>query len=279
MDRWSVGRVATGAGRGHRGWAPAIIAALVVVAVQTSLHQGLDEARPGAGESGASVPAPDIAPSAEAGSGARFLSGDADPSTAARWSRCSAIRWAIDPMNIDASGVDERAELQRWTSVVESLAAATGYRFTRVPVQRGSAGHRPGVLPAIAGIDIVVTYESADDPGGYRRPTLAKSRRVAESWLSWVEAGTGAKLATNGSVIMDYRDLATATASGEYAPDDRVALMAHEFGHVMGLAHDDDEQAAMFDEWLAGKGGLTAGDIAGLNELAGEPCANAGPGG
>jgi hypothetical protein len=175
-------------------------------------------------------------------------------------------------MNIGLSGVDEAEEIARWQSIVSSVADATGYRFDYVATERGRAGHRPGVLPAIAGFDIVITYESADDTGAFRRPTLAEPRRIAESWLSWSEDGTGSKLATGGSVIMDYRDLAETTASGQYWPADRVALMAHEFGHVMGLAHDEDESTAMFDEWIAGKGGLTPTDIAGLVVLAKEPC-------
>ena len=207
-----------------------------------------------------------------AGGEVRFLSGGSDPRTAARWSWCSPIRWTIDPMNIGLSGVDEAEEIARWQSIVSSVADATGYRFDYVATGRGRAGHRPGVLPAITGFDIVITYESADDTGAFRRPTLAEPRRVAESWLSWAEDGTGSKLATGGSVIMDYRDLAETTASGQYRPADRVALMAHEFGHVMGLAHDEDESTAMFDEWIAGKGGLTPTDIASLVVLAKEPC-------
>ncbi len=206
------------------------------------------------------------------GPGLEFLSGGSDPRTAARWSLCSPIRWTIDPVNIEASSVDASDEIARWRSVASSVADATGYEFDYVTAEPGLAGHRPGVLPSLDGIDIVITYESADDPGDYRRPTLAEPRRVAESWLSWVEDSTGAKLASTGSVIMDYRDLAEATTSGQYQPADRVALMAHEFGHVMGLAHDVDESAAMFDEWIAGKGGLTESDIAGLVELAKEPC-------
>lgn len=207
-----------------------------------------------------------------AGSGARFLSGGSDPRTAARWPLCSPIRWTIDPANIEASGVVVLDEIARWRSVAASVADATGYTFDYVAADAGVAGHPPGVLPSLDGMDIVITYESADDPGAYRRPTLAESRRVAESWLSWVEEGTGAKLAATGSVIMDYRDLAEATTSGRYQPADRIALMAHEFGHAMGLAHDADESAAMFDEWIAGKGGLTESDIAGLVDLAREPC-------
>lgn len=211
------------------------------------------------------------------GSGSRFLSGGSDPRAAARWSSCSPIRWTIDPVNIEASGVSDSDEIARWRSVVSSVADATGYKFDYVTAESGLAGHRPGVLPSVDGIDIVITYESADDPGDYRRPTLAEPRRVAESWLSWVEDGTGAKLASTGSIIMDYRDLAEATTSGRYQPADRVALMAHEFGHVMGLAHDEDESAAMFDEWIAGKGGLTESDIAGLVDLAKEPCSDLAP--
>lgn len=207
-------------------------------------------------------------------SGPEFLSGGSDPRTAARWSLCSPIRWTIDPVNIDASGVNSLDEIARWRSVVSSVADETGYTFDYVMAEPGLAGHRPGALPSVDGIDIVITYESAEDPGDYRRPTLAEPRRVAESWLSWAEDGTGAKIALTGSVIMDYRDLAEATTSGQYQPADRVALMAHEFGHVMGLAHDADESTAMFDEWIAGKGGLTESDIAGLVDLAAEPCSD-----
>ncbi|MFZ4487459.1 MAG: matrixin family metalloprotease [Candidatus Nanopelagicales bacterium] len=275
-----------GQGRGRRAWGPLILVPIMAVGMQVTVHSvSIDSG------AGSSVPAaiPGPSPSASilnralaeppivaAGPAVRFLSGDTDARTAARWSRCVPIRWTIDPMNIDASGVDESQEIARWTSVVDSFAAATGYRFDYVTSRRGDAGHRPGVLPAIDGIDIVITYESADDVGDYRRPTLDETRRIAESWLSWTEDGSGAKIATVGSVIMDYRDLSTTTSTRQYDPTDRMALMSHEFGHVMGLAHDEDESTVMFDEWTAGKAGLTPADIEGLVLLAEEPCPQAG---
>jgi hypothetical protein len=238
-------------------------------AAGSSVPAGIPGPLPGATTLNRALPEPPIVAASPA---VRFLSGDTDARTAARWSRCAPIRWTIDPMNIDASGVDESQEIARWTSVVESFAVATGYRFVYVTSRRGEAGHRPGVLPVIDGIDIVITYESADDLGGYRRPTLDESRRIAESWLSWEEDGSGAKIATVGSVIMDYRDLSATASAGQYAAADRMALMSHEFGHVMGLAHDEDESTVMFDEWTAGKAGLTPADIEGLVSLAEEPC-------
>ena len=201
-----------------------------------------------------------------------FLSGGNDPATAAHWSTCQPIRWTIDRTNIEASGVARQGEVGRWQRVVASFSDVTGYRLKYVATKPGRAAHEPGVLPTIDGVDIVITYESADDPGGYQRPSLADSRRVAESWLSWLEDGTGRKRATTGSVVMDYEDLAAATGTGGYDPEDRFALMAHEFGHAMGLGHDEDESTVMFDEWLAGKGGLTDADKATLRALAAQSC-------
>ncbi|CAB4931581.1 MAG: matrixin family metalloprotease [Actinobacteria bacterium] len=49
--------------------------------------------------------------------------------------------------------------------------------------------------------------------------------------------------------------------------EDRVGLMAHEYGHVMGLGHSSDPLSVMFMYWLAGRGDYTASDRLALVDL------------
>ena len=49
--------------------------------------------------------------------------------------------------------------------------------------------------------------------------------------------------------------------------EDRVGLMADEYGHLMGLGHSSDPRSVMFMYLLAGRGDYTASDRLALVDL------------
>ena len=112
------------------------------------------------------------------------------------------------------------------------------------------------------------------DATGYLDASLASDRQVATTVLKWLETPAGVKQTLAAWVSMDYSDLDILAQSRTYRPSDRIALMAHEFGHAIGLGHISDPSAMMFPAWLPKKKDFSPIDIAGLVQLAQQPCAD-----
>jgi hypothetical protein len=199
-----------------------------------------------------------------------FINGEKTAALSPRWPLSTPINWTVDPANIKASGAQAPAEIERWQRVIGFLAQATGYRFNYVPVRPGQAAHVPGAVPTIAGINVVITYENGD-----QRPGLLAAGVIAEASLTWLEtpadaSGWADRRAVAGAIIMDYPDLGAQGCGRWMTLEDRVGLMAHEYGHVMGLGHSSDPRSVMFPYWLAGRGDYTASDRLALVDLAGQ---------
>ena len=204
-----------------------------------------------------------------------FMSGGNDVAAAAHWPVCSAIKWTVDPMNIAASGARPAKEMARWQLAVDLTSAASGYLIVYVPAAAGAAAHPQDMgIPMVTGTDVVISYESATDQAGYQRSSLRNPRTVAETSLEWFDSGTGPKISILASISMDYADLSKLRKLGKYRVADRIALMIHELGHVMGLGHTSDRNSIMFTEWMGGSSRFSSADVDQLRALAQQPCSN-----
>jgi hypothetical protein len=204
-----------------------------------------------------------------------FMSGGNDVGTAAHWPVCTAITWTLDPMNIVASGARPSREIARWQSAIDAIATVSGYAFVYIPTVAGAAAHPQDMgIPMVTGTDVVISYESETDQGGYQRSSLRNPRTVAETSLEWFDSGTGPKISILASISMDYADLSKLRKVGKYRVADRIALMIHELGHVMGLGHTSDRNSIMFTEWMGGSSRFSSEDVDQLRALAQQPCSN-----
>jgi hypothetical protein len=183
--------------------------------------------------------------------------GDANEPVA--WDPCRRIRYVVNP---DGGPPGAIALVQQAIARVEQVSGL-GFEYA------GETGERPQwdspVIPIIAA----------------RNPVLvswADSTEVPQ--LAGDVAGIGGSVATNardgrrryvtGGVTLDANAFAQIDGQPDGAAEER-AIVLHELGHLLGLAHVSDQSELMNAENL-GLLDYGPGDLAGLAELGHGPC-------
>ena len=140
------------------------------------------------------------------------------------------------------------------------------------------------------GLELVVVGETGDrdffarrqEPYGDPPPVLVGWATDEEvEALSGDVAGLGGSTAVGaagarrfyetGSVVLDADTFGGLAAGGEREQAVAQAIVDHEFGHLVGLAHVDDDRELMYGDGVS-RSGWGAGDRQGLALLGGIAC-------
>lgn len=208
----------------------------------------------GAGEQGGSRAA---APPVRDGHGFRYLGHQSVGVAPITWSPCRAIHYVTRPAHMPTGG----AELLR--SAVDQVSAATGLRF----VDDGTADEAPSEDRAAYQPDrygdrwapVLVAWATPQEVPDFGVDV------AGEAGPAWVMTPSGDRAYVSGTVYLDAAKLAAAS------PAVARAVVLHELGHLVGLAHVDDRNQLMFPQ--AGTvPSYGAGDLTGLAALGRGAC-------
>lgn len=185
-----------------------------------------------------------------------------DPTAPVAYDPCRAIPVRINPAGAPPGGVrmvqDAMAEVSAATGLVLRYDGPSSdrpaWKSTFVPSILGHVRHRP-VLVAWATKDEVPRL--AGDVAGLGGSVPVKDRDGVVRYVT-------------GSVTLDRDAFAQIAMRPDGAAQMR-AIVLHEFGHVMGLAHVGDPRELMYDHNV-GRLDFGVGDRAGLAKLGNGPC-------
>jgi hypothetical protein len=186
---------------------------------------------------------------------------DGDPVT---WDPCDPVRFVVNSRLAPPGAPEILAE------AMARVSAATGLVFA----DAGPSDEPPPVGPT----------RPLRDPARYGEgwsPVLISWTDQTEvpaltefdgfAWVQWVPAEAGEAIHVSGNVELDVRDVAEMLSRGDR--EQVVALVMHELGHLVGLAHVPDTTEVMTDD----PGGIVAldwgtGDRYGLAALGHGEC-------
>ncbi|MEW1813021.1 peptidase M10A and M12B matrixin and adamalysin [Pseudarthrobacter phenanthrenivorans] len=127
---------------------------------------------------------------------------------------------------------------------------------------------------------------STNEPGGFQRKAFQPERygdRWAPVLIAWIDQSDQPKYAgythsqwfsvDGGNAIYETGEV-DLSVNPAYNGDDKyeLAVLKHEFGHLMGLAHDDDGDQLMTSKAIHQKYDYQPGDLAGLAILGQGKC-------
>ncbi|GIE74921.1 hypothetical protein Aph02nite_08710 [Actinoplanes philippinensis] len=185
----------------------------------------------------------------------------------ARWNPCGG---AIDyRVNLDRAPKGSLAEVK---TTFSRIAAATGLTFryagTTDVIPQANSGYR-GAYPA--GTEIVIAWAT---PGKHSKWLPAGTRVLGMGGGSWQTAysasGGDALMMLSGSVVLNATSVKSlARGFGASGSGTTGAVLMHEIGHAIGLAHPEqnDRNQIMFHTITSKKAVWGAGDLAGLRKL------------
>ena len=174
-----------------------------------------------------------------------------------RWDPCTPIRWTSNTSRGPAGGLAVLLE------AVARIAQLTGTTWQYVGPSSAvpASGYLPGTSqpqypPVLLGW---TDGASSDLLAGQPRNVLGMTRTA---WFG-IQRADGSKIAAirTAAVALDRTDTLPLRGRGSLK-----ALVLHELGHVMGLAHVEDRNQLMATV-LPASADLQAGDLAGLSRL------------
>lgn len=196
------------------------------------------------------------APQADAAGGYAFLAHQpGDPQAPVAYDSCTPVRVQVNP---DGGPADAVALVQRAMARVD---AASGLRLQYAGLSTSRPQWRSSYLPAqvAAGSPVLVSWATPQEV-----PQLGGA--VAGIGGSvWVAEGGGERHYVTGGVTLDSGAFAE-LAQRPDAEAEEEAIVLHEFGHLVGLAHVDDPDELMYRRNV-GRTDFGPGDLAGLARL------------
>jgi len=185
------------------------------------------------------------------------------PAGPVTWSPCRPIHYVVNPASGPARFVGDVA------SVFDELSTITGLQFVydglsdEPPVEQREVFQRDRYGNRWA--PVLVQFASEGDVSG-----LAGQVAGLGGPTSVADRKTGVQTYVSGGVVIDAEILTYPDIGGSPA---YVAILRHELGHVLGLAHVDDYRQIMnpqASQWIPD---YKSGDLAGLAELGKGACA------
>jgi hypothetical protein len=192
----------------------------------------------------------------------RFEMFQADRTTPVTWSPCRPIHYVVRPDNAPTGGAE------MISAAFAQLHQATGFVFVNDGTTSESPSQdRPAYQKDRYGdrwAPVLVLWATPDEVPDFGIDVLG------EAGPQRVTTGSGDYAYVTGDVALDpfkiggvaHRE-GTATAS---------AVILHELGHLMGLAHVNDRRQVMFPALNYEVRSYAAGDLAGLARLSTGPC-------
>lgn len=171
------------------------------------------------------------------------------------------------PIRVNLDGAPE-GSLDLVKQAITVVEAATGLRFdyqgTSTARPRWEAETVPVILGQPKAAPVLVSWASEDEVD-------ALSGRVAGvgGSVAIPDAG-GIERYVTGGITLDSDAFADIDAS-ESGADEELAILLHEFGHLVGLDHVDDETELMNAE-NTGQLGYGPGDLIGLAKIGSIDC-------
>jgi hypothetical protein len=219
--------------------------------------------RPTGGREAAGRPLGRPLPAPPEGGAHAFIAFQADGVTPVAYDPCRPVHYVVRPDNAPAGG--EEAVHAAFTR----LSEVTGLRF----VHDGTSDEtttldRPIFQPERYGdrwAPVLVAWETEEQNPALVGDTVGQAGSVA------VSLGDGPRVFVTGTVSLDAGRMPEILAFRDGAATAR-AIVLHEIGHLVGLAHVDDGQQLMYPEARREVPDFAPGDLTGLAVLGSGPC-------
>lgn len=193
-----------------------------------------------------------------------FLAGGRNGSSPLSWNPCQPIRWVQRPDARVPGGTELLTAAVSEVSAVTGLAFAGGTESNEAPTSTREAyqpnRYGPQWAPVlVAWSDPQHSPELAGDVAGVAGPVTFKRPGQPQRYVT-------------GQVVLDAPQLA-ALLTAPSGADEVHAVILHELGHLVGLAHVDDSTELMNPTSTTGSPvTYSAGDLQGLSRLGAGDC-------
>ena len=245
----------------HRDPVRALLLAVIIVCAAVLLVLLLPGAVPADLRSRLGVGGP---ATARAGSYAFLAHQPGDPRAPVTYSPCSAVRIQVNPAGgpVDAVALVQRA--------MSRVGAATGLRLEYAGLSTARPQWKSAYLPALAqeatqsDAPVLVSWATPEEVHQLDGDVAGIGGSV------WVREGNAQRHYVTGGVTLD----AGAFQQLSQRPDaeaEEEAIILHEFGHLVGLAHVNDPGELMYAHNI-GRTDFGPGDLAGLALLGEGSC-------
>lgn len=178
------------------------------------------------------------------------------------WSPCRPIHYVVRPDNAPAGG----AELI--DASVRLVSAATGLSFVNDgPTREGPTADREYYQPQRYGkrwAPVLITWATADEVPDFGIDI------VGEAEAAGALTPSGDKTYVTGTLALDASRLTQMIQRGQART--ATAVVLHELGHLVGLAHVNDPTQVMYPRAAVAVTTYGQGDLAGLAELGRGAC-------
>jgi hypothetical protein len=195
------------------------------------------------------------------GQGFRFLGHQPESRKPVTWSPCRPVHYVVRPDHAPPGGAAILAD------AVAAVSAATGLRFVDDgATAEGPSEDRQSYQPHRYGrrwAPVLIAWATVDEVPDFGVDIAGEAGAVP------VTTPSGDRTYVSGTVDLGA-DAVTRLVTGYGAPA-AVAVVEHELGHLVGLAHVNDAQQVMYARGSQAFG-YGAGDLAGLAALGHGAC-------
>jgi hypothetical protein len=183
-----------------------------------------------------------------------------DPTDPVTYSPCQPIHVELNP----AGGPTDAVALVQ--QAMSRVSAATGLRLDYDGLSTARPEWKSAYLPALAQSDapVLVSWATPEEVAELRGDVAGIGGSI------WVREGIGQRRYVTGGVTLDTGAFAE-LAQRPDADAEEEAIILHEFGHLVGLAHVDDPGELMYQRNI-GRTDFGPGDLAGLALLGQGSC-------
>jgi len=217
---------------------------------------------PGFEESATPLGTPPAGATIPEGTGYRFGRHQDGTRAPVTWSPCRPVHYVVRPANEPPGGGDLLGE------AIAEVVGATGLQFVADgSTDEGPAEDRSPYQPDRYGdrwAPVLVAWATPDEVPDFGVDVLGEAGPIS------VGAPSGMAANVSGVVYLDAAKMGALLAAGDRALARAVVL--HELGHLVGLAHVNDSRALMFPRASGEVTSYGPGDRAGLAALGSGAC-------